>query len=67
MATWSLPAPLHNAPLKNLSGKLPRLKINCGIEILKMSCFGQAEGNGLEQLWEVYPPLRVLVSALAQH
>lgn len=41
------PSPTAYAPLKNLSGKLPCLKINCGIEILKMSCLGQAEGNGL--------------------
>lgn len=35
------PSPTAKAPLKNLSGKLPCLKINHGIEILKMSCFGQ--------------------------
>lgn len=50
------PSPTAYAPLKNLSGKLPCLKINCGIEILKMSCLGQAEGNGLALYGrELYP------------
>lgn len=35
------PSPTAQAPLKNLSRKLPCLKINHGIEILKMSRFGQ--------------------------
>lgn len=39
------PSPTAEAPLKNLSGKLPCLKINYRIEILKMSCFGQGTGQ----------------------